>query len=118
MFTDRNLCALFGRYFCSAYGFYFFVTWLPTYLMDEHGLTLEQSGLYPAVPLLAGAVACVSGGTFSDWLVRRKGLRWGRRLTGIGGGSRSPWSDLPWPPLPMTPSRRCFGWRLLRARRI
>ena len=37
------------------------------------------------MPLLAGALACVTGGAFSDWLVRRLGLRWGRRLVGIGG---------------------------------
>ncbi len=85
MLGDGNLWALFCMYFCSAYGFFFFVTWLPTYLMDEHGLTLQQSGLYSAMPLLAGAAACVSGGTFSDWLVRRTGLRWGRRTVGIGG---------------------------------
>ena len=87
MLMNGNLWALFWMYFCSAYGFYFFVTWLPTYLIDEHGLTLERSGLYSALPLLAGAVACVSGGSFSDWLVRRKGLRWGRRSVGIGGFS-------------------------------
>ncbi len=82
---DGNLWALFAMYFCSAYGFYFFVTWLPTYLVDEHGLTLERSGLYAALPLLAGAMACVAGGALSDWLVRRAGLSWGRRSVGIGG---------------------------------
>ena len=85
MLADGNLWALFGMYFCSAYGFYFFVTWLPTYLMDEHGLTLERSGIYSAIPLLVGAAACMSGGRFSDWLLRRVGLRWGRRAVGIGG---------------------------------
>lgn len=82
---DGNLWLLFGMYFCSAYGFFFFVTWLPSFLIDEHGLTLMQSGWYAAVPLFAGAVACVSGGKLSDWLVRRKGLRWGRRAVGITG---------------------------------
>ncbi len=85
MLTDGNLWALFAMYFCSAYGFYFFVTWLPTYLMNEHGLSLDRSGLYSAIPLLAGAAACVSGGAFSDWLVRRTGLTWGRRAVGIVG---------------------------------
>lgn len=85
MLRDGNLWALFGMYFCSAYGFFFFVTWLPTYLMDEHGLSLEQSGLYSGIPLFAGAFACVVGGSVSDWLVRRIGLRWGRRSVGIAG---------------------------------
>lgn len=86
MFRSGTMWALFGMYFCSAYGFFFFVTWLPTYLVEEHGLTLERSGLYAALPLGVGAVACIAGGTFSDWLVRRTGsLQWGRRLVGVGG---------------------------------
>lgn len=83
---SRNMWALFGMYFCSAYGFFFFVTWLPTYLMQEHGLTLQRSGFYSGLPLAAGAVACVSGGAFSDWLIRRTGsIRWGRRVVGLSG---------------------------------
>lgn len=83
---SRNLWALFGMYFCSAYGFFFFVTWLPTYLMDEYGLSLERSGAYSAIPLFAGAVACLTGGALSDFLVRKTGsLRWGRRIVGIAG---------------------------------
>ena len=86
LFGNRNLWALFGMYFCSAYGFFFFVTWLPTYLIQEHGLTLERSGWYSAFPLAAGAVACLVGGSVSDWLVRRLGsLKWGRRIIGIAG---------------------------------
>lgn len=86
LFHSRNLWALFGMYFCSAYGFFFFVTWLPTYLVQEHGLSLAQSGLYSALPLGVGAVACLVGGTFSDWLVVKiQSVRWGRRLIGIAG---------------------------------
>ena len=86
LFRSRNLWALFGMYFCSAYGFFFFVTWLPTYLVQEHGLTLERSGWYSSLPLAAGAVACLLGGSFSDWLVQRLGsLKWGRRIIGIAG---------------------------------
>lgn len=86
VFRSRNMWALFWMYFCSAYGFFFFVTWLPTYLMDEHGLSLERSGVYSALPLFAGAIACLTGGAVSDWLVQRTGsLRWGRRSVGVGG---------------------------------
>ncbi len=86
LFRNRTMWFLFAMYFCSAYGYFFFVTWLPTYLMEEHGLTLERSGFYAGLPLAAGAIGCISGGTFSDWLVRRTGsMRWGRRLVGVGG---------------------------------
>ncbi|MBI3694606.1 MAG: MFS transporter, partial [Acidobacteria bacterium] len=86
IFTSGTLWKLFGMYFCSAYGFWFFVTWLPTFLMREHGLTLEQSGAYASLPLAAGALGCAAGGLLADWLVRRTGsLKWGRRLIGMGG---------------------------------
>ena len=86
LFRNRTMWFLFAMYFCSAYGYYFFVTWLPTYLMDEYGLTLQRSGFSAGLPLAAGAIGCISGGTFSDWLVRRTGsMRWGRRLVGVGG---------------------------------
>jgi len=79
------LC-LFWMYFASGFGFLFFATWLPTYLIREHGLTLTQSGFYSALPLAAGAVGCAAGGALSDWLTRRIGsLIWGRRIVGMGG---------------------------------
>jgi nitrate/nitrite transporter NarK len=83
---SRNLWALFWTYFSFAYGFYFFVTWLPTYLRQEHGLNLERSSFYAGLPLGAGAVACLCGGALSDWLYRFTGnLKWSRRLIGMCG---------------------------------
>ncbi len=86
IFSSGTMWALFGMYFCSAYGFWFSVTWLPTFLMKDYGLTLERSGLYSSLPLAGGALGCVAGGAFSDWLVRRTGnLRWSRRGIGFTG---------------------------------
>ncbi len=84
--SSGTMWALFGMYFCSAYGFWFSVTWLPTFLMKEYGLTLERSGLYSSLPLAGGAIGCVAGGAFADWLVRRTGsLKWSRRAIGATG---------------------------------
>lgn len=81
-----DMLALFGMYFASAYGYQFFMTWLPTFLMREHGLSLRQSGLYSALPLAAGAMGCAAGGALADWLTRRTGsVRWGRRIVAVGG---------------------------------
>ncbi len=86
MLLSGNLWALFWMYFATSYGFWFFLTWMPTYLMKEQGLNTRDSGFYSALPLAVGAVACLFGGTLSDWLVRRTGsLRWGRRAVGMGG---------------------------------
>ena len=86
LLLSGNLWALFWTYFSFAYGFYFFVTWLPTYLRQEHGLSLETSGFYAALPLGVGAVACLCGGALSDWLYRVTGnLKWSRRSIGMCG---------------------------------
>jgi MFS transporter, ACS family, glucarate transporter len=84
--SNGTMWALFGMYFCSSYGFWFFVSWLPTFLMKEHGLTLERSGVYASLPLAVGALGCLAGGALSDFLVRRTGnLKWARRGIGVAG---------------------------------
>lgn len=86
LFGDPNMLRLFLAYFCSGFGFQFFVTWLPTYFTREHGISLAQSGIYAGLPLVAGAAGCVLGGAVADFITRRKrSLVWGRRSVGCGG---------------------------------
>jgi ACS family glucarate transporter-like MFS transporter len=86
LLADRNMLLLFSTYFCSGFGFQFFVTWLPTYLTKEFGLNLTQSGFYSSLPLAGGAIGCLLGGLISDFIARRSGsLVWGRRAVGCGG---------------------------------
>lgn len=81
-----NLWALFWMYFGTSYGFWFLLTWLPTYLIRQHHMPPGRASLYAALPLAVGSVSCVAGGSLSDLLVRRLGsLRWGRRLVGLAG---------------------------------
>ncbi len=77
LLTNGTMLALFWAYFASGFGFQFFVTWLPTFLMKEHGLTLARSGVYASLPLLAGAVGSLLGGFLAD--------RLGRRVVGVCG---------------------------------
>jgi len=86
MLTDRNVLLLFSTYFCSGFGFQFFVTWLPTYLTKEYGLSLTRSGFYSGLPLAAGAAGCALGGVAADFITSHSGsLVWGRRAVGCGG---------------------------------
>jgi MFS transporter, ACS family, glucarate transporter len=88
---SRNLWALCLMYFCSSYGWYFNITWLPGFLRDQYGVTREAWGFWTTSfmtgsPLLFGAVACLFGGFLTDLFIRRTGNRkWGRRLFGILG---------------------------------
>jgi MFS family permease len=86
LLLNPTIIALFFSYFASGFGFQFFVTWLPTYFMREHGLTLQRSGVFAAVPLAAGAAGCLMGGVIADWITRRTGsVTIGRRSVGVSG---------------------------------
>lgn len=86
IFLSSNLWAVFWMYFATSYGFWFLLTWLPTYLIRQHGMPIGRASVYAALPLGVGSVSCLFGGSVSDGLVRRlASLRWGRALVGLGG---------------------------------
>lgn len=58
-------------YVCRGVVVYFFLTWYPSYLVDEQGFGLLEVGLYGTVPPLLALFAGWIGGWFSDHLVRR-----------------------------------------------
>jgi predicted MFS family arabinose efflux permease len=72
-------------YFGAIYGWYFYITWLPAYLLRGRGFDLAATGWFAMGPLLAIAAGSVVGGTASDVLVRRFGLRVGLRAPGLVG---------------------------------
>ena len=54
--------------------------------MREHGLSLEKSGVFAALPLAAGAVGCLMGGAIADFITRRtNSVTVGRRSVGVSG---------------------------------
>jgi MFS family permease len=84
--SDWNMIALCLMYFTQAYGFYFNITWLPTYLARDRGITAARYGVLAAVlaglPLILSAAADVVGGLTTDRITRARGLRAGR--CGVG----------------------------------
>ena len=85
LLRSRNIWALCGMYSGYAFGLYFYLSWLPTYLQEERGIAFEQIGFFAALPLLVGAVCNFLGGWLTDFLSRRMSLRWARRLPAMGG---------------------------------
>jgi ACS family glucarate transporter-like MFS transporter len=83
--VDRNVLLLAASYFCMNYVFYMFAQWLFTYLVEERGFSLIESGFLAALPFVFGAVLSVIGGQTCDVLCRRIGPRWGCRLVGVSG---------------------------------
>src|SRR6185436_8997089 len=50
-----------------SYGWYFYITWLPTYLKEARGLELQKGALLAGLPLFFGGI----GSMFSGWLSAR-----------------------------------------------
>src|SRR5262249_16066729 len=80
--TLRALCLM---YAAAIYGWYFYITWLPTYLLRARGFDLSQVGWLASLPLLSIAGGVFLGGWATDLLAHRLGARRGRRLAGLTG---------------------------------
>ena len=66
---------------CYLYVMAFFASWLQTYLVKGRGFS-EAALVFSSLPYLLGACAAFAGGFASDGLVRRLGLKAGRRSLG------------------------------------
>ena len=75
-----NLLLIYGMYFTMGYTLYFNLTWLPTYLKDVRGFSLQQAGWLSGIVLFTGAIATYIGGKLTDALVKKYGLKVGRSM--------------------------------------
>ncbi|MDP9199073.1 MAG: MFS transporter [Pseudomonadota bacterium] len=81
----RDVLLLAASYFCMNYVFYMFAQWLFTYLVEERGFSLLESGFLYVLPFATGALLAVVGGFTCDFLCRRIGARWGCRIPAMLG---------------------------------
>jgi len=85
VFKTPTVAPLCVQAFANSYGFYFFITWLPTYLAQAHGLKGMGWALMSGLPLMLSCLADLTGGEGSDRLARKMSLRNARRSFGTGG---------------------------------
>lgn len=95
LITSPTMWLLWAQYFCLSYGWYFYVTWLPTYLRDERNMDIKSnafmhwlSGLLEGwlspelalkvlaaalagIPLFFGGFGSLFGGMVSSRLIAR-----------------------------------------------
>jgi MFS family permease len=84
--ASRTVWLLWLQYFCMSYGWYFYISWLPTYLREARHVPLANSALLAGLPLFFGGIGCFVGG----WLAKQLGLRLGnvrtaRRIVACAG---------------------------------
>jgi nitrate/nitrite transporter NarK len=71
------------QYVANSYGYYFFITWLPTYLAKARGMSSAELAIFSGLPLTLSAIADVTGGFTTDALCRRFGVRAGTCGVGV-----------------------------------
>ncbi len=59
------------QYFCFSYGWYFYITWLPTYLREGRGQSPGRAAALAVLPLLFGGVGSLITGLAPRRLPRR-----------------------------------------------
>lgn len=82
---NRNVWALMLMYFCCQWANYFFVAWMPVYLVEGRHFSENEMKSIVFTLFIAGIIGLLTGGFASDFLTQRKGLRMGRRLIGMVG---------------------------------
>ena len=86
---NRNLLTLAIAFLCSQWGNYFFLAWMPVYLQEGKHFSEHEMKMTSFFVFITGVVVVLSVGVVSDWLVRKRGLVFGRRFFGVlaQGGS-------------------------------
>jgi ACS family glucarate transporter-like MFS transporter len=112
LFASRSVWLLWTQYFCLTYGWFFYVTWLPTYLKETRGFELKQNAFMgwlerglsghftpdtsqkillaalAGIPLFVGGIGCIVSGFINRRLVRATSdVALTRRVIALGGFS-------------------------------
>ncbi|MFI5623929.1 MFS transporter [Nocardioides sp. NPDC051685] len=71
LFGYRTVRGMMLGFFCLNMCIYFFITFFPTYLVEERGFSLLKLGVFGALPGLCAVVAAWVGGWFADRAIQR-----------------------------------------------
>ncbi|MGV8917263.1 MAG: MFS transporter [Pseudomonas sp.] len=71
LFQYRQIWAICLGKYASTSALYFFLTWFPTYLIEERHLTMVKVGIFAVLPFIGATVGILLAGIISDFLIRR-----------------------------------------------
>jgi sugar phosphate permease len=79
-----NMWAVMCAYATYIYSLWFFLSWLPSYLVEYRHFTVIKTGLYASMPLMAGVMGDAFGGWATDkLLLKTNNLKFARRSVAI-----------------------------------
>ncbi len=89
IFSNRNVWLLSLQYMCLAYGWWFYINWLPSYLRDARGTGFQLgpflAAMLAGLPLLLGGFGCMLSAWVIPRLARTMGRMLARRVVAIVG---------------------------------
>jgi ACS family D-galactonate transporter-like MFS transporter len=86
LFRYRQVWAICIGKFASTSALYFFLTWFPTYLIEERHLTMVKVGIFAVLPFIGATIGILLAGIVSDLLIRRGySLSFARKLPLVVG---------------------------------
>ncbi len=83
---------------------YFYLFWLPKFLLEQFHLDLKTAGAIGWIPYAASGVGCLVGGGFSSWLLRRGVSVNASRKLALGASA----ALMPW--VMLVPQVHSVGW--------
>ena len=70
LLSHREVWAVVGAKFLSDAAWYFYMFWLPKFLMETFQIKFNAATSVGWIPYAASGVGCLVGGGFSSWLLR------------------------------------------------
>jgi ACS family glucarate transporter-like MFS transporter len=71
LFKQRTVWGMMLGFFCLNFMITFFLTWFPSYLVNERGFDLLKLGVFGAIPPIAAILGSMAGGVTGDYLLKR-----------------------------------------------
>ncbi|MFF4253843.1 MFS transporter [Streptomyces sp. NPDC001663] len=86
LFRHRATWGMMLGFFCLSFVLYFFITWFPSYLVDERGFDLLKLGFYGMIPALVAMPAEWLGGLLQGRLIARgRSVNFARKVPLVSG---------------------------------
>ena len=86
LFKQRTVWGMMLGFFCLNFMITFFLTWFPSYLVEERGFNLLKLGIFGSIPPIAAILGSWAGGLIGDYLLKRGwSLNKARKTCLVGG---------------------------------
>ncbi|MGW3247476.1 MFS transporter [Streptomyces sp. NPDC001070] len=86
LFAHRTTWGMMLGFFCLSFVLYFFITWFPSYLVNERGFDLLKLGFFGMIPALCAMPAQWLGGLLQGRLIARgRSVSFARKVPLVSG---------------------------------